>query len=465
MGIKNLTIDEKEGIVHFLMANSESGVPHKGKISEAALKWSISRKTVWLWWKRAKEISSDKAVHLPSRMLGNTNAPTVPINIEMIKSMPFKNRSSMRKIAKKLKVGYGTVQRWVEKGELKKHSNPIHPSLNDSNKLRRLLFSLASIYVEENIVKFKDMSCNVHIDEKWFYLTTTTDNYYIVAGEEPPYRSCQSKRYITKVMFMCAVARPIYGEDGELLFDGKIGVFPFVEQVPAARRSKNREAGTIETKAIDSITKQVTKHCLINDIIPAIKAKWPANASKNICIQQDNARPHIVDHDPKFRAAASSDGFNIHLQFQPPNSPYLNINDLGFFRSLQTLQNDEVASTVEELVGNVHAAFRDHEPMKLNFNFLTLQSVMVEIMKCKGHNSFDIPHMSKESLLRQGILPLNLMVDANLVRDCLAYLDQMGEGSSLNELRQGMALLPAVEVVPPTEVNDTEMEVVVASDE
>ncbi|XP_074293462.1 uncharacterized protein LOC141620510 [Silene latifolia] len=415
------------------MANSDKGVPPRGKIKEAALKWSFTRKTVSLWWKRAKAISIDEAVHLPSRMLGNNNAPTVPMNIEMIKRMPFKNRSSMRKIAKKLKVGYGTVQRWVDKSELKKHTNPIHPSLNDSNKLRRLLFSLASLYVDENMVKFKDMSCNIHIDEKWFYLTTTTDDYYIVAGEEPPYRSCQSKRYITKVMFMCAVARPMYGEDGELLFDGKIGVFPFIEHVPPARRSKNREAGTIETKAIESITKHATKDCLINDIIPAIKAKWPANATR--------------------------DDFNIHLEFQPPNSPDLNINDLGIFRSLQTLQNDEVASTVEELVGNVHAAFRDHEPMKLNFNYLTLQSVMVEIMKCKGHNSFDIPHMSKESLLRHGILPLNLTVDANLVRECLAYLDQTGEGNSLTELRQGMALLPAVQ-----DVHGTEMEVVVASE-
>ena len=33
----------------------------------------------------------------------------------------------------------------------------------------------------------------------------------------------QSKRYITKVMFLCAVAKPIYDEAGECLFDGKVG--------------------------------------------------------------------------------------------------------------------------------------------------------------------------------------------------------------------------------------------------
>ncbi|XP_074304549.1 uncharacterized protein LOC141639289 [Silene latifolia] len=229
------------------------------------------------------------------------------------------------------------------------------------------------------------MSCQVHIDEKWFYLTTT-DTYYIVLGEEEPHRSCQSKRYITKVMFMS-----LWGED-------------------------------------------------------AIKAKWPANASKNIYIQQDNARPHISDLDPDFRAAASLDGFNIHLIFQPPNSPDLNINDLVFFRSLQTLQNDEVASTVDELVGNVMTAFIDHDSMNLNFNYLTLQSVMVEIMKCRGHNDFKIPHMGKESLLRHGLLPVNLTVDVTLVKKCLDYLDQNGFGSSLTVLREGVAQLFTIEV-------------------
>ncbi|XP_074314010.1 uncharacterized protein LOC141649215 [Silene latifolia] len=303
------------------------------------------------------------------------------------------------------------------------------------------------------------MSCQIHIDEKWFYLTTTTDTYYIVPGEEEPYRSCQSKRYITKVMFMCAVARPIYGENGDLLFDGKIGVWPFIEHVPAARKSKHRDAGTIVTKAVESITRQVTKDCIIQQIIPAIKAKWPANASKTIFIQQDNARPHISDLDPDFKAAATSDGFDIHLVFQPPNSPDLNINDLGFFRSLQTLQNDEVASTVDELVNNVMTAFIDHESMKLNFNYLTLQSVMVEIMKCRGQNDFKIPHMSKESLLRQGILPTNLTVDANLVIQCLEYLDTHEHGSDLHELREGVAQLFTVHENIPGEEELLQMSV------
>lgn len=80
-------------------------------------------------------------------------------------------------------------------------------------------------------------------------------------------------------------------------------------------------------------------------IIPAIMNKWPEGASKDIFIQQDNARPHIRDNDIDFRDAASQQGFNIHLVQQPPNSPDLNVNDLGWFRAIQSLQHHHNSST------------------------------------------------------------------------------------------------------------------------
>ncbi|XP_074263988.1 uncharacterized protein LOC141586595 [Silene latifolia] len=222
------------------------------------------------------------------------------------------------------------------------------------------------------------------MDEKWFYISYDGHKFYVVEGEELPHRSCQSKRFITKVMFMCAVSRPIYSETGELLFDGKIGMFPFTKQQPAERSSRNRPRGTLETKPIDSITKQVTRQCIIEQVIPAIKSKWPEGASKHIFIQQDNARPHIKNNDPEFMAVANTDGFNIELVFQPPNSPDLNVNDLGFFRALQSLQASQASKSVDELVNSVMQAFVDYDAYKLNKVFLTLQCVMIEILKAIG---------------------------------------------------------------------------------
>ncbi|XP_074270737.1 uncharacterized protein LOC141594630 [Silene latifolia] len=215
---------------------------------------------------------------------------------------------------------------------------------------------------------------------------------------------------------MCAVSRPIYSVDGECLFDGKIGMFPFTNQVPAARASRNRPRGTLETKPIESITKVVIKECLIQQVIPAIKRVWPEGLSKHIYIQQDNARPHIKNDDPEFMAAANSDGFHIELVFQPPNSPDLN------------------SKTMDDLVNEVMQAFVDYSPSQLNNIFLSLQAVMVEIMKCKGHNNFSLPHMGNGHLAAIGMLPRNLEVNVELVRECIEYLQGIGKTEGLEYL-------------------------------
>ncbi|XP_074265531.1 uncharacterized protein LOC141587969 [Silene latifolia] len=240
---------------------------------------------------RKLKVVDGEMIHLPSRRIGNTNARRVYIDKEKMKNLPVKHRLSIDKLAKKLKILYGTVQRWVKQKKIRKHTNAINPSLTDSNKLQMLIFALSSIIVERNsgVAKFKDMSLQIHIDQKWFYITKTIDSFYILEEEEPPYRSCHSKRFITKVMFICAVCKPLYGDNGELIFNGKLGIFPFIKEVPAARTSKNRQAGTLETKPTTSLTKQVIKDCLINKIIPSIKARWPENARKGIWIQQDKA--------------------------------------------------------------------------------------------------------------------------------------------------------------------------------
>ena len=52
-------------------------------------------------------------------------------------------------------------------------------------------------------------------------MTKASDRYYLLPDEDEPYRACKSKRFITKVMFMCAVSRPVFSLDGQTKFDGK----------------------------------------------------------------------------------------------------------------------------------------------------------------------------------------------------------------------------------------------------
>jgi len=67
-------------------------------------------------------------------------------------------------------------------------------------------------------------------------------------------------------------------------------------------------------------------------------------------LEQDNAPSHLEVNDPLFCEAAKKDGFDIRLKGQPPNSPDMNILDLGFFRAIQSIQYKKHAKTVEDLI-------------------------------------------------------------------------------------------------------------------
>ena len=95
----------------------------------------------------------------------------------------------------------------------------------------------------------------------------------------------------------------------------KLVFFSFVLKEQAQRNSKNWIAGTLETKPILSVAKEVYRRCLIEKVLLAIHSKWPRENGTEIFIQQDNAKPHINPIDSKFVETASMDGFDIHLVF------------------------------------------------------------------------------------------------------------------------------------------------------
>lgn len=246
----------------------------------------------------------------------------------------------------------------------------------------------------------------------------------MLQDEDDPIRSCVSKNFLPKVMFLAAVARPRFDSHRNVTFDGKIGVFPFVIREPAKRTSVNRVAGTMETKPILSVTRAIIRSFYINKVLPSVMDKWPIEDIGNpIFIQQDNARTHIDIDDEEFCEAAKKNGFDIRLMCQPPNSPELNVLDLGFFRAIQSLQQKKVSQTIDELVNAVEMSFDEFSPIKSNHIFLTLQMCMDEIMKAKGSNRFRISHIKKKVLERQGQLPTNVSCDSNLVQEVLNFLN------------------------------------------
>ncbi|CAA0813548.1 Unknown protein [Striga hermonthica] len=218
-------------------------------------------------------------------------------------------------------------------------------------------------------------------------------------------------------MFLAATARPRFDGEGRVVFSGNVGCWAFVTEQPAQRNSRNRQADTMEMKAITSVKRENVKAFLIEKVIPAIIEKWPSSDyGETIYIQRDNARTHVPPNDPDFVAAASQNGFDIRLTCQPPNSPDLNILDLGYFRVIQSLQQKMCAKNIPELISAVENAFSDYSPMKLNYMWLTLQLCMKEIMKLEGGNRYKVPHINKKRLQRLGQLPTQISCEDTLVK-------------------------------------------------
>ncbi|ETV78410.1 hypothetical protein H257_07959 [Aphanomyces astaci] len=93
--------------------------------------------------------------------------------------------------------------------------------------------------------------------------------FYVYDDEEVAARSVKSKHFITKVMFFAAVAWPRYDHTRKTFFDGKIGVWPFVEVVAAKQTSRNRPKGAPVTMP-QNVNSDVYKSFVLDKVVPAI---------------------------------------------------------------------------------------------------------------------------------------------------------------------------------------------------
>jgi len=133
---------------------------------------------------------------------------------------------------------------------------------------------------------------------------------------------------------------------------------------------------------------------MLNEVVPAIQSLFPTcklSRYDTIYIQQDGAPSHIPtkNEDDMWFEEMESLGRNerIKLVTQPPNSPDLNVNDLGFFNALQSTCHSTCPRNAMELIEMVTQAYNDYPVNKINRIWLTCQGCMNEIIKIKGHNA------------------------------------------------------------------------------
>lgn len=404
-GRKELSLARKLTIYIFLRAHAVDGKIPRGVISDAADQLKCHRNVI------SKILRATKGITEAEDLLEVLKPKTSTRGVKgysgdalrvAIKNVPMNRRRTYRVLARASGISKSSLHRAVKCGKLWVHSSAVKPFLTERNKVDRVRFSLKFVRREAPDLPFSEMFDTVHIDEKWFYLVEVGKSYILLPDEEPPHRSVKSKRFITKVMFLAAVARPRWDHTRGTWFDGKLGIWPFVQWVEAARNSRNRPAGTLELKSCN-VDREVYREFLVQKVFPSIRDKFPTEWKEHkIHVQQDNARPHVSHNDEEVVAAGATDGWDIVLRNQPPNSPDLNVLDLGFFNAIQSLQQEACATTVAELVDTVHEAFDMLSSTKLTDTFITLQAVMREIMRHKGGNNYKLPHLKKQTMRRKG---------------------------------------------------------------
>jgi AraC-like DNA-binding protein len=337
--------EDKRIILAALLRKTKPDVLSFGVTKEVAAQFMVPLRVVQrVWFDHLEGIEN-----VCNKKPLNCWCKRVEVDPAAIMQIPPSKRTTLKDLAFELNMSISTLHRRFKEKEFRRHSNAIKPRITDDNKKERVRYAL-SRSVDP---KFQGSYNVVHMDEKWFYRTKGSQNYYLANEEEEPYRSCQSKNYIEKVMFLCVVGRPRFDEDGNCIFDGKIGMFPFVTEKPAERRSGNRPRGTMETKT-RNVTRAVSREFLIEKVLPAIKEKWPLEDRWSpIFIQQDNAKTHVSPNDPEFLEAAAAGGWDIRLVCQPPNSPDTNILDLGLFAALQSLFQKKSPTSILDILMKV----------------------------------------------------------------------------------------------------------------
>jgi hypothetical protein len=344
----------------------------------------------------------------------------------------------------------------------KRSTIKLKPTLKDENQVHRFMFAVDKIKAVPNVrvPTFDGQYNKVHIDEKWFFLSKDGKKYILVDGEEAPERTVRHKKYMAKVMFLCAVARPRWDAHKRCMWDGKLGMWPIGDYGKAVRTSIHRPAGTRVWHS-ENMGFARFRMMIIDDLIPAIQALWPVgewtDPNFKIIVQQDGAGAHPQSwSDPviqsTLRELEANGNFTpgkINFECQPPNSPDTNICDLGLFNAVQSAYYMTCPRNSIEIIECVQKTWDEYPWKKIERIWVTLMSIYNCIIEHHGSNFFKIPHMNKDRMEREGTLPRELPLSEEAINIVEQY----------NNSRNGIEPLTDSEV----EISDDEADDILAT--
>ena len=255
-----------------------------------------------------------------------------------------------RVLAENTGLPLASVYRYCMDMGIEKHATWSKPYLTLHQRMCRLRFVLSLVerrgyQISSRFLAFTGMECEVHVDEAWFYLQKDKGFVRLFPGDPMPNPVfLKHKKHIPKIMILTAVAQPRQTPNGQK-FDGKIGIWRVWEERICQRTTlyyhdKDEVYSHDCNMDADLYRQFMTNEVALGDpfdgVFGKIKDKMPNARNINVVVRQDGATPHVGKGNLEyFNARGQLNGFNIVVVTQPSQSPDMNINDLGFFRSLK----------------------------------------------------------------------------------------------------------------------------------
>ena len=88
---------------------------------------------------------------------------------EKITVVSFRKRQNIRSLASAVGVSKGTISNLKQENTVRRVTSTLKPLLTDENMLERVEHCARS--VDAATLPFRSILCDVHMDEKWFYIT------------------------------------------------------------------------------------------------------------------------------------------------------------------------------------------------------------------------------------------------------------------------------------------------------
>ncbi|KAE8807288.1 transposon mariner sub-class [Hordeum vulgare] len=246
---KFYSTEEKRLIYSWILKRNGTSTKLKHGVSAAVAELAkCPRRVVTRIWKQGLKEGGINNVKCMRKM--KCGRKKINLDIDALEAIPTSERTTLRQLAEAINMPTTTVFRRLKEKQIRRVSSELKPMLTEENKKTRVLYCLQHIEpsIFQDTPTFKAGFNTVHIDEKWFYRIKKKENVYLSHREEAPQRETKNKGHIQKTMFLSAMARPRYDAQGNCIFDGKIGVWAYVDWVQAQKKSANRKRGEWEIK-------------------------------------------------------------------------------------------------------------------------------------------------------------------------------------------------------------------------